>query len=94
MLTTAQDAENASHPAITFEDLPVQSKDGRWTGNINVVCLTRQVGPCFDLSRPQTMLPPEKCVRILPPKSIHYEVFARRLEEMEKREAQAEFDGQ
>lgn len=90
MLTAAQVAVDDSHPAITFDDLPVQSENGRWTGNINVVCLTRQLGPWFDVSRPQGMLSPERCVRVLPPKSIHYEVFARRLEAMEEGEVQAE----
>lgn len=96
MLTAAQDAEDGPHPAIIFDDLPVQSdsENGRWTGNVNVVCLTRQLGPCFDLSRPQGMLPPERCIRVLPPKSIHYEVFARRLEAMEGGEAQAEVQKQ
>jgi hypothetical protein len=78
--------EEASSDAssIFFNDLEKQlDKNGEFKGSIKCV-LGLVAGPRFDVARPQPILDATQFGLKTPPKSIHYQVFSDRLDEMER----------
>jgi hypothetical protein len=72
---------------MNFADLLRESdKHGMWIGDLHANCLTQGRSIHIDLSRSQSMFPPEACIYKLPPKTIHYKVFEQRLETLEREE--------
>jgi hypothetical protein len=73
--------------AILFADL-LKGSDmhGMWIGDLRANCLIQGRSIQIDLSRPQSMFPPEACIHKVSPKTIHYEVFEQRLEISEREE--------
>jgi hypothetical protein len=77
---------------IIFADLLTGGSDkhGMWVDDLHANCLIQGMGIHIDLSRPQSMFPPEACIHKVPPKTIHYKVFEQRLDTLEREEGNDE----
>jgi len=77
---------------IIFADLLTGGSDkhGMWVDDLHANCLIQGMGIHIDLSRPQSMFPPDACIHKVPPKTIHYKVFEQRLEILEREDGKNE----
>lgn len=80
-------------PRLEFDDLDnrrISLDLARTFPVTDFLAIVRHRGRRVDLARPQPMLDPDEFGNVLPPKSIFYEVFSRRVNTEEKVEADSE----